>query len=191
MSNIFYPFRQQQASHDPHQRRQQRASQRIARLFYFRRHKIHRHSVEDRLRTSHHDRYQSAEKGIRSVFFENIQNQSGGGAGREHPHDGNRDKLCGKAHIPEKMSQDIREHIQKPRGPQDADGYHQPDQRGHDPNDRVKAVHCAFDKGFVYVLLFQQPVSNHDKQYKGYDVGREKDQKIHIGTPVCGSVCSV
>lgn len=60
-------------------RADQRACQRVFHLCYLCRQEIYAHSIKDGFRTAHHDGGDHTNPGIRSIIFEDIQHQAGGG----------------------------------------------------------------------------------------------------------------
>ena len=95
LQRISHPSGKHHTGRNPRQCSNQRARQGIPRLFYFCSHKIHRHRIKNGFRTPHHDGDQVAEEGVRAIFFEDVQSETGGGAGREHSYDGR----CGYGQI--------------------------------------------------------------------------------------------
>lgn len=148
---------------NPSQRGNQRARQGITRLFHLCGHKIHGHRIENGLCTPHHDGNQVAEEGVGAIFFEDVKRESGGGAGREHPYDGNGNKLCRKAYVLEEMPQNIGKHIQEAGSPKDSHGDHQPNQGGHDANHGMEARGGSFDESFIDILLCEQAIADDNK----------------------------
>lgn len=145
---------QHHAGDDTGKRGEQSARKRITGFFDLCRHKVDGHGVKNRLSASHHNGNQSAKKRVGPVLFKNVQNQSGGGARREHPHDGYGNELRGKTQVLQKMAEHIRKHIQKSGSTQDAHCNHQSNQSGQDADDGLKTVHRSFYEGFVYILFF-------------------------------------
>ena len=70
---LYHQPRQYHTGNQSRQRREQRARQRITRLRHLRRHEIHTHRIENRLRAGHTDRPNQSYVRICPEFFEQIQ----------------------------------------------------------------------------------------------------------------------
>ena len=125
---LYHRIRQNNACHNSGECSEQRAGQRPARLADLDGHKVDGHRIKDGFRTAEHDGDTEPLQRVGSVFFEDVQSQSGGGGGGKQLYKGDRQEVCGKMYQLTKRCEQSGKPSHKAAGAQDPDRDHEPDE---------------------------------------------------------------